>query len=148
MKATHIPLSSTLHRRAIEGGSHSPYCHIVTQWNGAHRGKKRARLREWPLYWYHSGITNVLASAEVYDPAINEHREIWTVTNGMKFARSRHTATLLASGTVLVVGGSADDSSETHILASVAIYEPSAGQTGQAPASQSPEGKSPATEQM
>ncbi len=46
--------------------------------------------------------TDILSSAEIYDPATGA----WTETLDMRAARSSHTAVVLADGRVLVVGGS------------------------------------------
>ena len=43
-----------------------------------------------------------LSSAELYDPAANS----WTTIAGLAAARAEHTATLLPSGKVLIIGGS------------------------------------------
>ncbi len=58
-----------------------------------------------------------LASAEIYDPATNS----WRRTGSLRTAREGHTATLLANGKVLVVGG--DDGYEW--LSSADLYDPS-----------------------
>ena len=47
---------------------------------------------------------DVLASTEVYDPALGT----WQTSGSLNDARSHHTATLLPDGTVLVVGGNRD----------------------------------------
>jgi len=58
--------------------------------------------------------TNVLSSAELYDPASGA----WTPTGSLITARSSHSATLLANGKVLMAGGY--DGSNT--LASAELY--------------------------
>ncbi|HEY8736385.1 MAG TPA: kelch repeat-containing protein [Candidatus Dormibacteraeota bacterium] len=63
-----------------------------------------------------------LASAEIFDPKSNS----WMPAASMLEARGRHTATLLASGTVLVVGGfTAAPLGRTGGFANVAeVYDP------------------------
>jgi hypothetical protein len=58
-----------------------------------------------------------LASAEIYDPKSGT----WSRTGSMSVARSSHTATLLASGKVLVAGGTFDN------RASAELYDPETG---------------------
>jgi hypothetical protein len=62
----------------------------------------------------------VLSSAELYDPASGT----WSATGNLTTTRAIHTATLLASGKVLVVGG-VDGS--TGYLASAELYDPKTG---------------------
>jgi N-acetylneuraminic acid mutarotase len=63
-------------------------------------------------------VGSVLATAELYDPTTG----VWTVVASMNTARSYHTATLLPSGQVLVVGG--NDGTVTTPTAE--IYDPTA----------------------
>jgi N-acetylneuraminic acid mutarotase len=60
-----------------------------------------------------------LNTAELYDPASNT----WSETGAMHDARANHTATLLPSGQVMVVGGQNKDLA----LDSVEYYNPSSG---------------------
>jgi len=61
-------------------------------------------------------------TAELYDPASDS----WTATGPMSNWRSQHTATLLADGTVLIVGGEGAQASgmKTAPLATAEIYQP------------------------
>jgi len=69
-------------------------------------------------------VISPLATAEVYDPATNT----WTQTGSMKEMRDRHTATLLADGRVLVVGGGGESTPESEVvLSSAELYDPSTG---------------------
>src|SRR6266568_2145871 len=61
-----------------------------------------------------------LASAELYDPATGT----WSATGSLATSRTDHTATLLPSGKVLVVGGSTRDYTGDHVLASAELYDP------------------------
>jgi N-acetylneuraminic acid mutarotase len=74
---------------------------------------------------YDGGSAAVLASTEVYNPATNA----WTTAGSMSTARYQHTATLVGSGNVLVVGGSNQPDqpsgcSCTTYVASVDLYNP------------------------
>jgi hypothetical protein len=60
---------------------------------------------------------DVLAAAQLYDPATNSFSSAGSMTT----ARSAHTATLLADGRVLIAGG-ADGQSGS--LASAELYQP------------------------
>jgi hypothetical protein len=63
-----------------------------------------------------------VASAELYDPGTGE----WNDTDSMTTARSGHTATLLADGTVLVAGSWGPDD-VANADASAELYDPSTG---------------------
>jgi hypothetical protein len=65
------------------------------------------------------GVFNVLASAEIYDPATGK----FSTTRSMTTARTGHTATALADGRVLIAGGSGELSDGP----SAEIYDPGTG---------------------
>jgi N-acetylneuraminic acid mutarotase len=63
--------------------------------------------------------SDVLASAELYDPASGS----WTITGSLATGRSGHSATLLSDGKVLVTGGYNGSS----ILPSAELYDATSG---------------------
>jgi hypothetical protein len=63
----------------------------------------------------------VLASAELYNPATGA----WTPTGSMNVARTGHTATLLATGQVLVAGG--ESGSTANAGSTAELYNPATG---------------------
>ncbi|WNG23646.1 hypothetical protein F0U62_06090 [Cystobacter fuscus] len=72
-------------------------------------------IGKFPLYWRHT--------AEVYDKA----KGTWSSGDSMSVPRGNHTATLLESGKVLVVGGDTTDGSQPEAplqTDSVDLYDP------------------------
>ena len=63
---------------------------------------------------------NQLTNAELYNPATCK----WTIAGSLSEARVYFTATLLASGEVLIAGGS----SPTACVATAELYNPSTGE--------------------
>jgi N-acetylneuraminic acid mutarotase len=72
-----------------------------------------------------SGPTQV-ASAELYNPTTGT----WTATGSMHKNRANHTATLLTSGQVLVVGGRTGDAydGDISITGTAELYNPATGE--------------------
>jgi N-acetylneuraminic acid mutarotase len=80
-----------------------------------------------PADGYHVGSRS---SAELYNPKTNR----WTAAASMRTPRSFHTATLLADGRVLVVGGvEASGDLSGQVLASAELYDPGADAWASAP---------------
>ncbi|MCK9365151.1 MAG: DUF1566 domain-containing protein [Syntrophales bacterium] len=69
-------------------------------------------------------ITDVLATAELYDPA----SRTFTLTGSMNVPRWGHTATLLPDGKVLIAGGYNYTSGSHTNLDSAELYDPATGQ--------------------
>ena len=71
------------------------------------------------------GAPFITAGAQRYDPAANR----WTPVGALARARDRHTATLLADGTVLIVGGQVGvGDGPSPALASAERFDPQTGQ--------------------
>ena len=68
-----------------------------------------------------AGSGTLRRSAWIFNPAT----EAWTATGNLNTARSRHTATRLPDGRVLVTGGSGDPTGSA--IASVEIFDPATG---------------------
>ena len=66
---------------------------------------------------------NTLDSAELYDPVTGS----WSVTGSLKQPRTNHTATLLPSGLVLVVGGVVASATSFDTIGTAELYDPDAG---------------------
>ena len=65
-------------------------------------------------------VLSILSYPELYDPATG----LWSTTGSMKAARASHTATLLANGKVLVLGGR---NSNNIAISSAELYDPATG---------------------
>jgi len=85
---------------------------------GVSQSVNRAALRKFAAHL--AGI--VLATVGLANRA--EAAPSWTVTGSMTDARAVHTATLLASGQVLVAGGTFYDGTRYVLLASAELYDP------------------------
>ena len=72
-----------------------------------------------------TGVGVTLASAELFDPAGNAGQGTFAATGPMGVARWGHTASVLASNAVLVVGGVT--AGGMTVLASAELYHPGAG---------------------
>jgi len=67
------------------------------------------------------------ATAELFDPTANGGQGAWTDAGSLNQRRVRHTATLLANGTVLVIGGMMNSGGYTDIaFTSVEVFAPAA----------------------
>jgi len=70
-----------------------------------------------------STYSKTLDSAELYDPVTG----LWTFTGSLNQPRTNHTATLLASGLVLVVGGEVASATSFVTLSTGELYDPDSG---------------------
>jgi len=70
-----------------------------------------------------NGANNILASAELYDPAA----DTFTPTGSMTTPRVNHASALLFTGKVLVAGGGTPSGSGSVTTSTAEIYDPSSG---------------------
>jgi hypothetical protein len=70
-----------------------------------------------------NGVFNTHSNAELYDPRTGT----FSATGNMTTPRSRHTATLLADGRVLIAGGGLTTDGVPSTLASAELYDPRTG---------------------
>jgi len=68
-------------------------------------------------------VATLRSSAFIFDPKTG----LWTATGNLNAARSRHTATLLRNGRVLVAGGSGSGVVPGAAIASAEIFDPATG---------------------
>jgi len=80
------------------------------------------RLQNGKVLVVGGGGTNILDSAELYDPVTG----MWSVTGSLNTPRGSHTATLLPDGKVLVVAGDTSDSLP-YFGGTAELYDPSTG---------------------
>src|SRR5439155_7160819 len=87
--------------------------HVVARWPGLDRRR---------LWRRHLSLGNPLASAELYDPSSDR----FTKTGDLIAATGFHTALLLPSGQVLIVGGSGVGTYPNN-TAPAELYDPAVG---------------------
>jgi hypothetical protein len=68
-----------------------------------------------------SGVSQTVA--EIYSPSTGK----WTLTGKLNTPRQEHTAVLLANGNVLVAGGTRNTTTNSVILASAELFNPTTG---------------------
>lgn len=69
--------------------------------------------------------TGVSPTAELFDPHADGGKGAWRTTGLLHHARARHTATLLANGKVIVIGGHGGEADDQSFV-SAELYDPAA----------------------